>query len=225
MGWRRVRGLRAIPGLLVLTSFTSVTSVASTFGSGAVTAPHGSGGLGRQACEPPIRGAVIRAHDFEQAFVDGLVFRLAAMGNSPPNPQDWTIEVRPGAFPDHEYSYYASPPFRFWNPRYIGTSYGYSAVRAVEHDVREFQFLTNEEDYHRAREAMEVVLWPGNYSRSEYDAAARALGSLAKGRGSLRILNSRLAPPTSERPLGTVERLEFEVTLCLPQLPEAVPGG
>jgi hypothetical protein len=171
----------------------------------------------QQDCEAIIRGAVIRDQDYERHFGDDLVFRLTAAANAPPNPQEWRIEVRPAAFPEHEYTYYASPPFRFWNPRYIGTSYGYTAVRAVEHGVREFRFLTNEEDYARARRAIEVVLWPGNYSRAEYDAEVRTLGELAKGRGTFRILDSRLTPPTAERPLGGIERLEFEVTLCLPR--------
>lgn len=178
-----------------------------------------------QECEPTIRGGVVRDQDFEHAFADGLVFRLAAMRSSPPNPEGWRIEVRPRAFPEHEYSYYVSPPLRFWNPRYIDTSYGYTAARAVEHDVREFRFLTNEEDFALARRAVEVVLWPGNYSDAEYDAAVRGLGELAKGRGTLRILDAELSPATNERPLGAIERLQFEVELCLSEKPEAVPGG
>ena len=219
-----MRGLRASHGLLAVASFT-LAIVAPRVGPGASTAMPGSGGSGRQACEPTIRGAVIAGRDFERPFADGLVLRLAAMGDSPPDPQSWTIEVRPSAFPDHEYSYYASPPFRFWNPRYIGTSHGYTAARAVEHDVRDFRFLTNEADYARAREAIELVLWPGNYSGPESEAAARVLDQLAKGLGRLTILDSVLAPATDESPLGTIERLEFEVTLCLPGPLEAVPGG
>lgn len=176
--------------------------------------PDGKATAGPQSCEPSIRAAVIRDQDFERSFGDDLVFRLAASRNSPPNPQAWTIEVRPRAFPDHEYSYYASPPFRFWNPRYIGTSYGYTPARAVEHDVREFRFLTTEEDYSLARRAIEVVLWPGNYSAEELETASRTLAEMPRGRGTLRILDSRLAPPTEREPLGSIERLEFEVTLC-----------
>lgn len=184
------------------------------------TAEPDRGAVLEQGCEPVFRGEVARDADFERAFGDGLVFRLAAAGNSPPNPQEWTIEVRSAASPDHEYAYYASPPFRFWNPLYIGTSYGYTAERAVELAVREFRVLTNEFDYARARRAIDAVLWPGNYSKAEYDLGVRVLGELPMGRGALRIIGSRLTPPTSERPLGSIERLEFEVTLCLPELPE-----
>jgi hypothetical protein len=92
---------------------------------------------------------------------------------------------------------------------------GYTAARAVEHEVRTFRFLTSEEDYARAHQAIGIVLWSGNHSADELEAASQALDEIAKGRGTLRILGSRLAPPTEERPLGSIERLEFEATVSL----------
>jgi hypothetical protein len=209
------------PGRVSAGSILALGSVAlclvtrATMGSASIPL-DGDASVGPQGCEPSIRGAVIRDQDFERSFGDDLIFRLAATRNSPPNPQEWTIEIRPRAFPDHEYSYYASPPYRFWNPRYVGTSYGYTAARAVAHDVREFRFLTSEEDHTRAHRAIGIVLWPGNHSADEVERTSRALAQMAHGRGTLRILDSRLAPPTEERPLGSIERLEFETTLCLP---------
>jgi hypothetical protein len=42
------------------------------------------------------------------------------------------------------------PPYRFFNPRYIGAIYGYSAAEAIVLTPRIFHFVVNREDHAKA---------------------------------------------------------------------------
>ena len=69
-------------------------------------------------------GEVSHGQAFEHELAPGLVFRLAPERH-PANPPGWRIEVRSRAMPEpeNELSWVVTPPYRFWNPRYLDTSY------------------------------------------------------------------------------------------------------
>lgn len=182
-----------------------------------------SAGLAAQ-CDT-ISGQVRAGSSFERAFGDGLLFRLRAAANAPPNPAGWTVEVRAGADGEHDFVWVATPPYRWWNPRYLDTSYGQSARGAVDRDVRTFGFVTGEEAYARLSEAVGFLVFsrPPEMTEEEYEAAHDSVRAAWQtmmeevGRGQLRITDADVSEPTPDHPRGRIERLAFTVTLC--------PGG
>jgi hypothetical protein len=152
-------------------------------------------------------GEVSHGKDFERDFGAGLLFRLTASRN--PQTPGWTIEVRRKfeTSPEIEFSSVVTPPYRFWNPRYIDVSYGYSAAQAAAIDVREFSFLRNPADFGEASAALGKVLWPNGISKEEVSRSMALLDSVAKCTGILRILDHRIV---AQR----LDWLKFEVELC-----------
>ena len=188
----------------------------------ALLAPGGA--AARAPCDT-LAGTVRAGESWEHPFGDGLVFRLRATGQAPPNPAGWTIEVRTGPGGEHEYSWVATPPYHFWNPRYLDTSYGLTAREAVARDVRSFGFVTGEEAYARLSRAVELLTSsrPVDVTEAAHAAARDSAEATWKammegvGRGELRITDAAVSDSTEERPRGRIERLAFTVALC--------PGG
>ena len=99
-------------------------------------------------------------------------------------------------------------PYRFWNPRYLDTSYGWSARDAVAADRREFSFATTASEYRQAAEAVRTLLWPTAVPPAELEAARAALESVRRAHGTLTIVDSRVTQ--------RIDWLRFEVEVCLP---------
>jgi hypothetical protein len=152
-------------------------------------------------------GEVTRGQHFERAFGHGLVFRLAASGDQAT--PGWTIEVRPAGekSPEVELSWPVTPPHRFWNPRYLDASYGYTAAQAVAMSPRQFSFLKNPGDYPRTSAAVRTLLWPGGVADSERDRAEALLRDIPTCAGDLWIVEHRIDG-------NAIEWLRFEVDLC-----------
>src|SRR5262245_4053882 len=85
-----------------------------------------------------LAGEVSFGETFEREFGPRHVFRLTP-GSDPQTP-GWTIEVRPKmeTRQEVELSSLVTPPYRFFNHRYIEVSYGYSAAQIVGMSEREF---------------------------------------------------------------------------------------
>ena len=80
----------------------------------------------------------------------------------------WTLKIVSSGGSDGEtygdHIYPVSPPYRFFNPRYIGAIYGFSATQALEMRERSFNFVM-QKDLSAAQEAIgqeaiRGVLWP-----------------------------------------------------------------
>jgi hypothetical protein len=149
---------------------------------------------------------ISRGQDFEREFGAGLLFRLRA--SKDPQTPGWTIEVRPKAEtnPEVEYSWVVTPPYRFFNPRYLEVSYGFSAKQIVEINPRDFNFVINRADYDAGAEAVRKLLWPVGIDDAQLDRARKVLDELPTCHGTLRILDSRVG--------NSIEWLRFEVELC-----------
>lgn len=158
-------------------------------------------------------GEVSYGQDFEVDFGGGLSFRLAASRD--PMIPGWTIEVHgtDGVNGDVELSSVVTPPYRFWNPRYLDLSYGYSAAEVVAIDVRAFSFLRDPSDYTASFEALGKVLWPNGLAEEEVARARAFLEAVPKCSGVLRILDDRILvdPETSK---DRLDWLKFGVELC-----------
>lgn len=153
---------------------------------------------------------------FEHALASDLVFRLAPSGH-PANPPGWTIEVRGRALPepDNELSWVVTPPYRFWNPRYLDTGYGWSARDAVDYGPREFRFVTTATEYRAAAEAVRALLWPSEIAEAD---ARRTLDSVRRATGRLVVLEARVDEKAAgpHGGPGRIEWLRFEVEVCVP---------
>jgi hypothetical protein len=170
-----------------------------------------------------LSGRVRAGESYEQPFGDGLLFLLRANAQAPPNPEGWTIEVRrDGPGKGHDFVWVATPPYRWWNPRYIDTSYGVSAREAVARDVRSFGFVTSEAAYASLARAVDLLVSsrPVEMTEAEFEAARdsahvtwQAMLERAGG-GELRITGADVSDSTSELPGGRIERLAFTAVLC-----------
>jgi hypothetical protein len=160
-------------------------------------------------------GEVSHGDDFEREFRPGLLFRLAASRD--PQTPGWTIEVRSTADPnpEAEFSWPVTPPHRFFNPRYLQVSYGFSAAQLVVMDERQFSFVQNAGDYAVAAQSLRTLLWPGTASTEEIERAQSALDKIPVCTGVLRIRAHRLAAdPAAEQRIAW---LKFEVELQDPR--------
>lgn len=159
-----------------------------------------------------ISGEVNRGDRFEAALGRGLTFLLdPSIG--PPNPDGWTIRIL-GEHPDNDFLMVATPPYRFFNPRYVDTSYGNTAEQAVAWSERSFSFVRTEEGFQRMHEAIGVLLWSAGHDSSDIEVAEKVATSVEKGSGVFRIVGSETSSPNREAPMGRIERLEFEVDFC-----------
>lgn len=194
-------------------SITLAGAIAFTLGTAAM------GGVAGAAC-PTSRfgGEVTHGQPFERSLGGDLVFRLAPSPAG--NPPGWTIEVRSRALPgpENEFSWVVTPPYRAWNPRYLDTSYGWSARDAIAFGERDFHFVMTGADYRAAAEAVRKLLWPAGLPEGELDQARRALDGVPRATGRLVIFDSRLAGTEQGGP-GWIEWIRFEVEVCLPAGP------
>lgn len=149
-------------------------------------------------------GRVEKGERYEYPMENGLVFRL--LPNSAGSPPGWVITVAKADRSRDDYVWVVTPPYRFWNPRYIDISYGTSAREASEITLREFYFVTNESDYKAASEAVDIILWPNNYKKKEIQDANDKLSAVSRKKGVFTIINADLSPG----PDGIQEILSME---------------
>jgi hypothetical protein len=164
-------------------------------------------------------GTVVQGQAFERQVGSGIVFRLAP--NLDPTISGWTIEMRSQGSPEKDFLWVATPPYRFSHPRYLDTSYGYTAAQAVAWSVRDFNFALNEADHDRLLEAVRKVLWPSGLSEAESEQGRRLVEETPRGHGMLRIRDARIGGEEENDGRGWIEHLSFEVELCFPLPPES----
>ena len=159
------------------------------------------------------RSEVQQGEEFSRIFAETLVFRLVPIRNPEAMP-GWNIEVNPVSDTTKDWSILATPPYHFDNDRYLDTSYGKTAAESVAKTPRLFGFAPNEEAEAQLERAYDR--WRSGPSVPESDAGSRALTSIDKGTGELRILRARTRKPDNRFPYGVIESLQFEVRLCVP---------
>ena len=162
-------------------------------------------------------GEVARGQDFEREFQPGLLFRLRA--EKDPATPGWEIQVIPkGGAQTIEYSWVVTPPYHFFNPRYLFVSYGFSAREIVAMNPRAFNFVRNPSDFDRARSDVDLMLGytpppAGDTALTVLDRASEDLAKIPYCTGIVRILDHRLA--ANEGPVKeVVDWIKFEVELC-----------
>jgi hypothetical protein len=170
-------------------------------------------------------GEVAQGLTYRKDIGHGLDFVLKPL----PAPQSgdftgWTIEVSPqGRQPDpvcRDFVWVGTPPYRFWNPRYLSTEYGVTAQEAVHISPREFNFVLNCDDFKTERQRVDRVLWPYSYSKKDVEDSLAKLGTSPQGSGQLWIKDSKYTPgDKSSDPvkLGAIHWIKFEVEIKFPE--------
>ena len=164
--------------------------------------------------EARVTGRVQQGQAFEASFTDDLMFRLEPEAH-PTNPRGWTIRITSSVDSQSDYAMVATPPFRFSNPRYVNSAYGITAEAALAWTPREFAFVASVEAYQSAMEALEVLLWPGNYTQAEVKQAEVALDELPTYPGRFWIEDGA-ATEDHQRPRDEIEWIKFRAELCSP---------
>lgn len=165
------------------------------------------------AAEVRFAGEVIDGQPFEYEVGHGLVFRLTPLGGDAAG--GWVIEIMPKVQPPDgpvEFVAIATPPYHFYNQRYLAAAYNYSAREAVAITPRTFYFVQSVADEQIANEVVNGALYPGVVSDREKERIAGESANLHLGRGQLRILRSRIANGKQGEP-DIIAWVKFDVVL------------
>ncbi len=159
-------------------------------------------------------GEASAGRSFQREFGEGLVFRLTS--ESDPVTPGWTIQVheKSDAERERDFLMIATPPYRFWNPRYLNVSYGYSAQESVAMRIREFSFVTDRERFDRIATALEKTLWSYGHPEQEVKQATAIVLNAPRCSGRLRILDAKIE--NAENGGGRIAWLKFAVELGKP---------
>ena len=161
---------------------------------------------------------------FVAAFTDELLFRLEPETH-PNNPHGWTIQIIPATDSQSDYATVATPPYRFSNPRYVNTAYGITAEQALSWTPREFAFVADAPAYESAKEALAVLLWPGNYTQSEVAQAETALAEVLTYPGQFWIEDGATAETSSLSPRGRIDWIRFRLNSMFLSIQPGRPLG
>jgi len=160
---------------------------------------------------------VERGKTFEHDIGHDLIFRLEV-----PETGDyagWDILIVPKTQPADgpiEFSAIATPPYHAYNERYIDVTFGFSAKEILEMSPRRFNFVTSENDEHRAEEAVNVALYPNSASDDEKQRVAESAENIQLGVGEFRALKYRITSIKDPLYPGSIEWMRFEVKLKFP---------
>jgi hypothetical protein len=186
-----------------------------------------SGAIAQQTPKIPsiieFTGEVTRGTSFVHDIGHGLLFRLTKTPGAPD--MGWEIEIAPGPIVNpstnapatgeyEEFSGIVTPPYHFYNERYLETSYGTKAEEAVGITPREFNFVESVADSKAAYDVVESVLSSPTFPEKS-EALAIAAAKIPIGTGELQILDSHITPGKDASDMGTIESVKFKVTLRL----------
>ena len=170
----------------------------------------------RTSLEKPsvlISGEISATQTFEKEIGHGLVFRLV------PSPdgfgKGWDIEVVPKQVPEGgyaEYSAIVTPPYHFYNLRYVNASYGITAQEAVGISPRSFQFVETKEEMDAASTVVNSVIYSVDWTAHK-DSTAASAEKIPVGQGEFKILKSRITKGKNQEDLGAIDWIRFQVTL------------
>jgi hypothetical protein len=165
--------------------------------------------------EVQFSGEVLAGKRFLHDIGRGLVFGLQPLtGNGGGG---WVIEILPKVqSPDDlvEFSEIVTPPYHFYNDRYLAAAYGYSAKEAVRMATRKFNFVLSVSDEQKANDVVNAALYPLTTSDEEKDRIARESTTLQLGHGEFHITHSHVTLGKGDTP-DSIDFLKFEVVLNL----------
>jgi len=166
-----------------------------------------------EAADVRFSGEVLPGKAFVHEIGHGLVFGLAPLSGD--GGDGWVIEVVPkGQSEDDpvEFSEIVTPPYHFYNDRYLAAAYGYSAKEAVQMTTRKFNFVLSLGDQQKASDVVNAALYPVTTSDEEKDRIARESAGIQLGRGQLHITHSHVTLGKGDTP-DSIDVVKFDVTI------------
>jgi hypothetical protein len=163
--------------------------------------------------EVKFSGEILVGQTFEREVGHDMLFRLQPLAGDMGG--GWVIEIVPKEQPADgpiEFAAIATPPYHFYNQRYLAGAYGYSAHEAVAITPRTFYFVQSVADERAANEVVNAGLYPATVSDQEKDRIAIESTRLQLGRGQLRIVRSRVSNGKAGES-DSIAWLKFDVVL------------
>ncbi len=165
-------------------------------------------------------GSVNRGERFEHVLPNGLIFSLIPTEYAELGWMGWNIQIGPATEPDHNYAGVVTPPFRgvnnlqiigwhFRNADNTGPNDG--SVNASQEE-RTFLFVTSEEDYQVALDALQCLMWTSFCENMDEQEAFTIHDGVPKSSGSLLITELELGNLMPEQQ-AWIERMTFEVEI------------
>ena len=166
-----------------------------------------------EASEVRFSGEVFAGKRFVDDIGHGLAFALQPLTGD--GGGGWVIEIVPKVQPQGdpvEFSEIATPPYHFYNDRYLAAAYGYSAKEAAQMTTRKFNFVLSVADEDKANDVVNAMLYPSAASDEEKDRIARESASVQLGHGELHITHSHVTLGKGDTP-DSIDMLKFEVVV------------
>jgi hypothetical protein len=166
-----------------------------------------------ESAEVRFSGEVLGGRQFTHDIGHGLVFGLAPLTGD--GGGGWVIEIVPKVqAPDDpvEFSEIATPPYHFYNDRYLAGAYGYSTKEAVQMTTRKFNFVLSVEGEQQASDVVNAALYPVTTSEEEKERIAHESAGLQLGHGEFRITHSHVTLGKGDIP-DSIDVLKFEVVV------------
>jgi hypothetical protein len=166
-----------------------------------------------EAADVRFSGEVFAGKPFVHDIGHGLVFGLQPLTGD--GGGGWVIEIVPKVqAPDDpvEFSEIATPPYHFYNDRYLAAAYGYSAKEACQMTTRKFNFVTSVADEDKANDVVNAALYPSTTSDDEKARIARESAGVQLGHGEFHISHSHVTLGKGDTP-DSIDVLKFEVVL------------
>ncbi|HEX4003692.1 MAG TPA: hypothetical protein VHX36_13665 [Candidatus Acidoferrales bacterium] len=166
-----------------------------------------------EAADLRFSGEALPGKAFVRDIGHGLVFGLAPLAGT--GGDGWVIDIVPKAQSTDdpaEFSEIVTPPYHFYNDRYLAAAYGYSAKEAVQMTTRKFNFVLSVSDEQKANDVVNAALYPVTTSDEEKDRIARESASVQLGRGELHITHSHVTLGKGDTP-DSIDVLKFDVAI------------
>jgi len=166
-----------------------------------------------EASEVRFSGEVLAGKPFVYDIGHGLNFGLEPLSGD--GGGGWVIEIVPKVqAPDDpvEFSEIATPPYHFYNDRYLAGAYGYSTKEAVQMTTRKFNFVLSVGDEQKADDVVNAKLYPVTTSDEEKDRIARESASVQLGHGEFHITHSHVTLGKGNIP-DSIDILKFDVVV------------
>jgi hypothetical protein len=166
-----------------------------------------------EASEVRFGGEIFAGKEFIYDIGHGLVFGLQPLTGD--GGGGWVIEIVPKVQPPGdpvEFSEIATPPYHFYNDRYLAAAYGYSAKEAAQMTTRKFNFVLSVADEDKANDVVNAMLYPSAASDEEKDRIARESAGVQLGHGEFHITHSHVTLGKGDIP-DSIDMLKFEVVV------------
>jgi hypothetical protein len=160
---------------------------------------------------------VLKGRTFVKQIAPNLFFRLV------PQELGWMIFMGSKAGAENNFCGVVTPPYGGANHLYIEgwhfrnednsgpNEAGPKNVNAPQ-EVRQFYFVLNDADYHKAFDALQILLWPYAHPKQQISWAENVHAKLSKGSGTLIIRDLRLNTLELGKQAG-IDRMIFDVEL------------